>query len=80
MQSIEIVIEDRDFVGMPFVLHSGGKWLKNNGADFYIQFAAESRKAKKVIVRFKLLPCSIMVLSLFLFSDMPIFFFGFLGG
>ncbi|XP_031501423.1 alpha-glucan water dikinase, chloroplastic [Nymphaea colorata] len=49
LKSIEIEMEDGDFVGMPFVLRSGEKWLKTNDSDFYVPFAAESRKAKKDI-------------------------------
>ncbi|KAK4423858.1 Alpha-glucan water dikinase, chloroplastic [Sesamum alatum] len=42
VQSLEITIEDDSFVGMPFVLLSGGNWLKNNGSDFYVEFNTES--------------------------------------
>ncbi|KAL0408586.1 UNVERIFIED_CONTAM: Alpha-glucan water dikinase, chloroplastic [Sesamum radiatum] len=42
VQSLEITIEDDGFVGMPFVLLSGGKWVKNKGSDFYVEFNPES--------------------------------------
>lgn len=35
---LEIEIEDGKFVGMPFVLLSDGKWIKDNGSDFCIDF------------------------------------------
>ncbi|XP_060213985.1 alpha-glucan water dikinase, chloroplastic [Lycium barbarum] len=40
VQSLDIEIEDDNFVGMPFVLLSGGRWIKNQGADFYVDFGA----------------------------------------
>ncbi|KAJ4974404.1 hypothetical protein NE237_007578 [Protea cynaroides] len=47
VQSIEIEIGEENFVGMPFVLLSGGNWIKNNGSDFYIDFSVGSKKIKK---------------------------------
>jgi len=47
---LEIEIEDNSFVGMPFVLLSGGKWLKKNGSDFYVDFGIEPQQAPKVTV------------------------------
>ncbi|KAJ8548378.1 hypothetical protein K7X08_030847 [Anisodus acutangulus] len=47
VQSLDIVIEDDNFVGMPFVLLSGGRWIKNQGADFYVDFGAASKAARK---------------------------------
>ncbi|KAJ8569764.1 hypothetical protein K7X08_006341 [Anisodus acutangulus] len=47
VQSLDIVIEDDNFVGMPFVLLSGGRWIKNQGADFYVDFGAASKAACK---------------------------------
>ncbi|KAL9253204.1 Alpha-glucan water dikinase, chloroplastic-like protein [Drosera capensis] len=40
VQHLEIQIDGNDFVGMPFLLLSAGNWIKNNGSDFYIDFAA----------------------------------------
>ncbi|KAL6547367.1 hypothetical protein OROMI_023088 [Orobanche minor] len=37
VQSLEITIEDDKFVGMPFVLLSGGNWVKDRGSDFYVE-------------------------------------------
>ncbi|XP_027772950.1 alpha-glucan water dikinase, chloroplastic isoform X2 [Solanum pennellii] len=47
VQSLDIVIEDGNFVGMPFVLFSGEKWIKNQGSDFYVDFSAASKLALK---------------------------------
>ncbi|KAE9449924.1 hypothetical protein C3L33_18166, partial [Rhododendron williamsianum] len=47
VQSLEIEIEDDGFVGMPFVLLSDGKWIKNDGSDFYVEFSAEPKQAQK---------------------------------
>ncbi|XP_055810349.1 alpha-glucan water dikinase, chloroplastic isoform X2 [Solanum dulcamara] len=47
VQSLDIVIEDDNFVGMPFVLLSGEKWIKNQGSDFYVDFGAASKPALK---------------------------------
>ncbi|XP_031124522.1 alpha-glucan water dikinase, chloroplastic [Ipomoea triloba] len=44
VQSLEIAIEDEDFVGMPFVLLCGEKWIKNNGSDFYVDFRTQPRR------------------------------------
>lgn len=46
VQSLDIVIEDGNFVGMPFVLLSGEKWIKNQGSDFYVDFAASKPALK----------------------------------
>lgn len=48
VQSLDIVIEDDNFVGMPFVLLSGEKWIKNQGSDFYVDFSVASKPALKV--------------------------------
>ncbi|XP_047318795.1 alpha-glucan water dikinase, chloroplastic [Impatiens glandulifera] len=50
VQSLEIEFEDEQFVGMPFVLLSGEKWIKNNGSDFYAEFSTGSMVVKKVAV------------------------------
>lgn len=50
VQSLDIVIEDDNFVGMPFVLLSGEKWIKNQGSDFYVDFGAASKPALKVFL------------------------------
>ncbi|KAJ6721894.1 hypothetical protein OIU85_024934 [Salix viminalis] len=47
VQSFEIEIEEDIFVGMPFVLLSNGRWIKNNGSDFYIEFSRGSKHVQK---------------------------------
>lgn len=47
VQSLEIEIEEEKFVGMPFVLVSGGNWIKNNGRDFYVEFGVGHKKIQK---------------------------------
>ncbi|XP_043704280.1 alpha-glucan water dikinase, chloroplastic-like isoform X1 [Telopea speciosissima] len=47
VQCLEIEIGEENFVGMPFVLLSGGNWIKNSGSDFYIDFAIGPKKVKK---------------------------------
>ena len=44
-------IEDGNFKGMPFVLVSGGKWIKNNGSDFYVEFSQKFKQVQKVVSR-----------------------------
>ncbi|KAL3819264.1 hypothetical protein ACJIZ3_005169 [Penstemon smallii] len=47
VQSLEIKIQDEDFVGMPFVLLSGGNWMKNSGSDFYVEFNTGAKEVLK---------------------------------
>lgn len=47
VQSLEIEIEESSFVGMPFVLVSGGNWIKDNGSDFYACFDGPKQAQKK---------------------------------
>ncbi|KAK2977472.1 hypothetical protein RJ640_016100 [Escallonia rubra] len=47
VQCLEIQIEDDNFVGMPFVLLSGGNWIKDNGSDFFVKFGGESKQVQK---------------------------------
>ncbi|KVI05666.1 ATP-grasp fold, subdomain 1 [Cynara cardunculus var. scolymus] len=42
----KIEIGEGSFVGMPFVLFSGKKWLKNNGSDFYVEFVGPKKAIK----------------------------------
>ncbi|KAJ4957377.1 hypothetical protein NE237_024488 [Protea cynaroides] len=44
---LEIDIAEENSVGMPFVLLSGGKWIKNNGSDFYVDFGLGGGKLKQ---------------------------------
>lgn len=52
VQHVEVEIEDDSFIGMPFVLVSGGNWIKNNGSDFFIEFSAGTKKVQKVALCF----------------------------
>ncbi|KAL1565640.1 alpha-glucan, water dikinase [Salvia divinorum] len=47
IQSLEIEVEDENFVGMPFVLLCGGNWIKNSGSDFYVEFKTRPAKVQK---------------------------------
>ncbi|KAJ7953577.1 alpha-glucan water dikinase, chloroplastic [Quillaja saponaria] len=47
VQTSDIELEADTFKGMPFVLLSGGNWIKNNGSDFYIEFGSGSKKVQK---------------------------------
>ncbi|EOY00563.1 Pyruvate phosphate dikinase, PEP/pyruvate binding domain isoform 1 [Theobroma cacao] len=47
VQCLEIQIEDDTFKGMPFVLLSGGKWIKNQGSDFFVEFSQRIKQAQK---------------------------------
>ncbi|KAL1550864.1 alpha-glucan, water dikinase [Salvia divinorum] len=47
IQSLEIAVEDESFVGMPFVLLSGGNWIKNSGTDFYVEYKTSPAKVQK---------------------------------
>lgn len=37
---------------MPFVIQSSGKWIKNKGSDFYVNFAAAPKRVQKVAPSF----------------------------
>ncbi|XP_011034107.1 PREDICTED: alpha-glucan water dikinase, chloroplastic-like isoform X3 [Populus euphratica] len=47
VQSFEMEIEKDTFIGMPFVLLSNGRWIKNDGSDFYIEFGRGSKHVQK---------------------------------
>lgn len=65
---MEIDIEDDSFVGMPFVLLSGGKWMKNQGSDFYVEFGVKPKQIQKVSLCLILLRrnCCLMLFLVFL--------------
>ncbi|KAK1279421.1 hypothetical protein QJS04_geneDACA002774 [Acorus gramineus] len=44
VQAVEIEIDQEDFVGFPFVLLSGERWIKNKGSDFYVDFNDRVKK------------------------------------
>nr|GEX73905.1 alpha-glucan water dikinase 1, chloroplastic-like isoform X2 [Tanacetum cinerariifolium] len=48
IQSLELEIGDGNYVGMPFVLFSGKRWIKNNGSDFYVEFGGPKKAIKEV--------------------------------
>lgn len=52
VQSIEINIGEETYAGMPFVLRSGGNWIKNGSSDFYVEFSTSAKKVKKVVQYF----------------------------
>lgn len=60
VQSLDIVIEDDNFVGMPFVLLSGGRWIKNQGSDFYVDFGSASKPALKVSLLPNIFKCYLL--------------------
>lgn len=76
---MDIVIEDGNFVGMPFVLLSGEKWIKNQGSDFYVDFGAASKPALKVSLLPNLLniTCYTFGFGIFVFSWLVICFTAF---
>ncbi|XP_028754486.1 alpha-glucan water dikinase, chloroplastic isoform X1 [Neltuma alba] len=47
VQSLDIEVDDDTFKGMPFVLLSCGKWIKNNGSNFYIAFDSGKKQIEK---------------------------------
>ncbi|TKY58675.1 Alpha-glucan water dikinase [Spatholobus suberectus] len=46
VQSLDIEVDDDTFKGMPFVIQSDGKWMKNNGSNFYIEFGGKKQIRK----------------------------------
>ncbi|KAG0502608.1 hypothetical protein HPP92_002680 [Vanilla planifolia] len=47
LQIIEIDVSEGCYDGMLFVLRSDGHWIKNNGADFYVEFSGRNTKSLK---------------------------------
>ncbi|XP_038694729.1 alpha-glucan water dikinase, chloroplastic-like isoform X4 [Tripterygium wilfordii] len=47
VQTFDMEIEGESFVGMPFVLISGGNWIKNKGSDFYVEFEQRPKQVSK---------------------------------
>ncbi|GLT36600.1 hypothetical protein SLA2020_109680 [Shorea laevis] len=47
VQYFVLEVDGDSYAGMPFVLLSGGKWIKNNGSDFYVEFSPRSKPTKK---------------------------------
>jgi len=43
---LDIEVDDDTFKGIPFVILSEGKWIKNNGSNFYIEFAGKKQIRK----------------------------------
>ncbi|XP_004509565.1 alpha-glucan water dikinase, chloroplastic isoform X1 [Cicer arietinum] len=46
VQSLDIEVDDDTFRGLTFVILSDGRWLKNNGSDFYIEFGGKKKIQK----------------------------------
>ncbi|KAJ7534983.1 hypothetical protein O6H91_12G013500 [Diphasiastrum complanatum] len=47
LQSLEINFGKNEFIGTPFVLLTGGTWIKNNGSDFYLPLKRTEEKRPK---------------------------------
>ncbi|KAM7250917.1 hypothetical protein ACFE04_022800 [Oxalis oulophora] len=47
LQTFELEIDEESFIGMPFVLVSGGHWMKNGGSDFYVDFSYRPKQVEK---------------------------------
>ncbi|KAK4788945.1 hypothetical protein SAY86_020264 [Trapa natans] len=47
VQCLELELEEGTFIGMPFVLHSDGKWIKDKDSDFYLDFGAGFMQPQK---------------------------------
>ena len=45
---VEIDLDDKNFIGLPFVLRSGGNWYKDNGSDYYVPVRLADKKVLKV--------------------------------
>ena len=46
-QTVELEIEKTEFTGLSFVLLADGKWIKNDGSDFHIDFISETIRIPK---------------------------------
>ncbi|KAK7386775.1 hypothetical protein VNO78_27111 [Psophocarpus tetragonolobus] len=46
VQSLDIEVDDDTFKGIPFVILSDGKWIKNKGSNFYIEFGGKKQIQK----------------------------------
>ncbi|BBN15240.1 alpha-glucan, water dikinase [Marchantia polymorpha subsp. ruderalis] len=49
LQSLEIVVGDAGYIGMPFVLKCGGNWYKDNGGDYYVSLKPVEKKKLKAL-------------------------------
>jgi alpha-glucan,water dikinase len=47
VQSFELEIDEESFIGMPFLLVSGGHWIKNGGSDFNVNFSYRPKQVEK---------------------------------
>lgn len=59
LQGIVINLGDNQFIGIPFVMHSGGNWYKDNGSDYYVSVLPKEKaafKVRKSSVLFSLIP------------------------
>ncbi|XP_042439164.1 alpha-glucan water dikinase 1, chloroplastic-like [Zingiber officinale] len=48
-QAIQVEIDGDDHIGMPFVLRSDDKWIKNHGFDFYFELDIRSVESSEVV-------------------------------
>ncbi|KAG0623205.1 hypothetical protein M758_3G156100 [Ceratodon purpureus] len=49
LQGITIDLGDQNFIGLPFVMHSGGNWYKDNGSDYYVSVQPKEKKEFKAV-------------------------------
>lgn len=70
---MEIEIEDESFIGMPFVLISDGKWIKNKGSDFYVELVGGAEQAQEVLMVSKFFSQFDGVFSIHLFYFLVVF-------
>ncbi|XP_042499826.1 alpha-glucan water dikinase 2-like [Macadamia integrifolia] len=47
-QFVDINLQQRDFLGVQFVIWSGGSWIKNNGSNFFVSLKSTDRTFGKV--------------------------------
>ncbi|CAK8541892.1 unnamed protein product [Lathyrus sativus] len=49
VQSLDIEVNDDTFKGLTFVVLSDGKWFKNSGSDFCIEFGRKKQIQKATL-------------------------------
>lgn len=57
VQSLEIEFENDNYLGMPFVLLADGRWIKNKGFDFYVEFGATTKQVQHLSLSLYLSEC-----------------------
>ncbi|OVA15252.1 Pyruvate phosphate dikinase [Macleaya cordata] len=46
-QFVDINLRQRDFMGIQFILWSGGSWIKNNGSNFFVDLKPTNQKCRQ---------------------------------